>query len=98
MVAARQPFLDAPPNWNDPANRLALAGAQTGVLVQGEYLRQHLAEAVPADVAGPVHDFIVAVIDMIAVDGQHQSAAVANDAAGRANAAKDKIQAACGLS
>jgi predicted membrane-bound mannosyltransferase len=96
MLATRQPFLDAPPNWNDPANMSGLAQAQAGILTQVEYLRQHLSPATPADVAGPIRDFIVANVDLIAADGQHQSAAVANTAAEHSIAAAAKIRTTCG--
>jgi hypothetical protein len=96
MLGARQPFLDAPPNWNDPANMSGLAQAQGGILTQVEYLLQHLSPATPADVASPIRDFIVANVDLIAADGQHQSAVVANTAAEHSNAAAAKIRTACG--
>lgn len=97
MVAARQPFIDSPPNWNDPVTVNALAQAQAGILIQAEYLRQHVTADTPAEVAGPIDDYIRANIDLAALDGQHQSAAVANAAADRGVAAAAKVRAACGL-
>lgn len=97
MVDARKPFLDSPPNWNDPVTVNALVQAQTGILSQVEYLRQHVPSASPPEVANPIYDYIAANIDMIAADGQHQSAAVANAAADRGTAAAAKIRAACGI-
>jgi hypothetical protein len=97
MVAARQPFVDSPPNWNDPLTVRALAQAQAGILIQVEYLRQHVSPATPAEVAGPIGDYIRASIDLAALDGQHQSAAVANAAADRGVAAAAKVRTACGL-
>jgi hypothetical protein len=76
----------------------ALSQAQSGMLTQVEYLRQHLRPATPPEVADPYRDFIAANIDVIALDGQHAPAAAANDAAERGNAAGAKIRAACGLS
>lgn len=102
MVAARQPFADKTQGqsweWTDPAVVGALTAAQAGMSVQIEYMRQHLPPETPADVANAEREFIAASIDVIAADGQHSPGAVANAAAARANAAKDKIQAACGTS
>lgn len=97
MVAARQPFVDSPPNWNDPVTVRALVQAQAGILIQVEYLRQHVSPATPAEVAGPIDDYIRANIDLAALDGQHQSATVANVAADRGVAAAAKVRTACGL-
>jgi hypothetical protein len=97
MVAARQPFVDSPPNWNDPVTVRALVQAQAGILIQVEYLRQHVSPATPAEVAGPIDDYIRANIDLAALDGQHQSATVANAAADRGVVAAAKVRTACGL-
>jgi hypothetical protein len=97
MVAARQPFVDSPPNWNDPTTVRALVQAQAGILIQVEYLRQHVSAETPAEVAGPIDDYIRASIDLAALDGQHQPAAVANAAADRGVAAAAKVRAACGM-
>lgn len=98
MVAARQPFLDAPANWNDPANVSGLVQAQASILTQAEYLRQHVPTETPSEVAEPIAEYIAANIDVAALDGQHQEAAVANAAADRTGAAAAKIRAACGAS
>ena len=66
--------------------------------VQVDYLRQHVAPVTPREVAGPIDDYIAANIDLVALDGQHQSAAIANAAADRGAAAAAKIRAACGIS
>ena len=102
MVIARQPFADKTQGqswaWTDPVVVDALTAAQAGMSAQIEYMRQHLPAATPPAVAEPVRDFLAANIDVIAADGQHQRAAVANKAAGRANAAADRIRTACGAS
>lgn len=101
MVAARQPFLDRTQGaweWSDPAIVDAFNAAQAGILTEVQYLRQHLVPVTPPAVADEVRDFIAANVDMIAADGQRQRAAVSNDAAGRVNAAADKIRTACGVS
>lgn len=95
MVAARQPFVDSLPNWNDPTTVRALVQAQAGILIQVEYLRQHVSPETPAEVARPIEDYIRASIDLAALDGQHQPAAVANAAADRGVAAAAKVRDAC---
>lgn len=98
MISARKPFLNAPPDWQNPITVSALVQAQAGILAQVEYLRQHVTPTTPADVAGPIADFIAANIDLIAIDGQFKPAAPANAAADRSNAAASKIRTACGIS
>ena len=98
MVSARQPFINAPASWDDPITVNALAQAQSGILTQVAYLRQHVEPVTPREVAGPIDDYIEANIDLVALDGQHQSAAIANAAADRGAAAAAKIRAACGIS
>jgi hypothetical protein len=98
MVSARQPFINAPASWDDPTTVNALAQAQSGILTQVAYLRQRVAAVTPREVAGPIGDYIAANIDLVALDGQHQSAAIANAAADRGAAAAAKIRAACGIS
>lgn len=93
---ARHPFIEAPPNWNDPITMNALAQAQAGALTQIEYLRQQLRPATPKEVAEAIRDYIAAVIETVAADGQHQPAAVANAAAERGTAAAATIRTVCG--
>jgi hypothetical protein len=97
MVAQRDPFVSSPPEWTNPVTIGALTQAEAGIVIQVEYLRQHLPADAPADVAGPIGEYIAASLDMAAGDGQHQSESVANAAADRGRAAAAKIRAACGL-
>ncbi|WP_139809223.1 hypothetical protein [Mycobacterium avium] len=102
MVGSRQPFIDKTQpgmtwDWNDPAIQSAQAQAQAGTITQVEYLRRNVPPATPPEVANPISDYIAASIDMIAADGQHQPAAVANAAANRGSAAAAKIRTACGI-
>jgi hypothetical protein len=94
--SARRPFIDSPSNWNDPVTVNALTQAQAGALIQVEYVRQHLSAATPQEVAAPIRDYIAAVIDTVAADGQHADAAVANAAADRSTSAAARIKDACG--
>jgi hypothetical protein len=98
-MASRQAFADLPNgfSWSDPNVSALLTQAEAGVLTQMEYLRLHTRAATPAEVAGPIQDYVAAAIDLVALDGQHASAAVANAAADRVTEAMNKIRAACGL-
>jgi hypothetical protein len=97
MISARKPFLESPLDWQNPVTVSTFVQAQAGVLAQVEYLRQHTPATTPADVAGPIGDFIAANVDLIALDGQYKSAVVVNEAADRGNAAAKKIRIACGI-
>lgn len=96
MVNARRAFLAAPPNWDDPANASALAQAQAGILIQIEYLRHRVPAATPPELSRAITDYNTASSDLAALDGQHQSAAVANAAADRTSMLANKILEICG--
>ncbi|MBP2456295.1 hypothetical protein [Mycolicibacterium lutetiense] len=101
MVTARQPFLDLSKvgtqwTWSDPAIAQTLGQAQSGIMIQIEYLRQHVPSATPPELASAITDFNAANIDLAALDGQHQSAAVANAAAERTDKLATKIRELCG--
>src|SRR5689334_19678136 len=73
MTTARQPFLDRTQpgtqwTWSDPAIAESLGQAQAGIMVQVEYLRQHIAPSTPAEITEPVTDFIRANVDLVALD------------------------------
>lgn len=97
MVNARRAFLAAPPNWDDPANASALAQAQAGILIQIEYLRHRVPAATPPELSRAITDYNTATSDLAALDGQHQSAAVANAAADRTSMLANKILEICGM-
>lgn len=96
MVAARKAFVDSPPSWDDPVTVQSLAQAEAGVVMQIEYLRQHILPATPPEIARPIADYIAAAIDAVAADGQHAPAETANAAADRSAIAGSKIRHACG--
>lgn len=101
MVTARQPFLDLSKvgtqwSWSDPAVAQTLSQAQSGIMIQVEYLRQHVPSATPPELASAITDFNAANIDLAALDGQHQSAAVANAAADRTDKLATTIRGMCG--
>lgn len=97
MVKARRAFIEAPPNWDDPVNASALAQAQAGILIQIEYLRHNVPAATPPELSRAITDYNTASSDLAALDGQHQSAAVANAAADRTGALATKIHEICGM-
>jgi hypothetical protein len=94
--SARRPFIESPPEWSDPITVNALAQAESGVLIQVEYLRQHVSLATPEEVAAPIADYIAAAIETVAADGQHADETVANVGARQSSSAGAKIRIACG--
>ena len=94
MVAARQPFLDAPANWDDPVNVSALAQAQTGDSGPGGYLRQH-SYLRPLQRGRANRDYIAANIDLIGFEAS--TVRCSRERCGqRTGEASAKIRAACG--
>ncbi len=93
--SSRRPFIESPPDWNDPITIDALVQAESGVLIQLAYLRQHVSPATPEEVAAPIADYIAAAIETVAADGQHADEEVANAAAKQSSSAGAKIKAAC---
>jgi hypothetical protein len=65
--------------------------------VEVSWLRQHVPAATPADVAAPINEYLVAIIDVAGADAQPGADAEANAAAARSTAAANKIKAACGM-
>lgn len=102
MVVARQPFLDATTaagsSWDDPGLQGTLAQAQAGTLTQVEFLRTQLTERTPPEVAEPIREYIELNIGIIALDGQHQPAAIVNAKVRESNAVRDRIESICGKS
>ncbi|GAB5901240.1 hypothetical protein [Mycolicibacterium mageritense] len=103
MVNARQPFIDLSKpgqqwSWSDPAVAQTLSQAQAGILIQVEYLRQHVPPATPPELAAAIADYNGTSIALAALDGQHQSAAVSNEAVDRGVDIAARIRAMCGIS
>ena len=102
MVVARQPFLDATEaegsNWDDPGLQSSLAQAQAGTLTQTEYLRSQLTERTPDEIATPIREYIELNIAIVALDGQHQRAAIVNAKVRESNAVRGRIESICGKS
>jgi len=95
--AARKSFIKSPVERENPLTANALAQAEAVNAVEVTWLRQHLPVATPQDVAGPINEYLEAIIDVAAADAQPGADADANAAATRSVAAANKIKAACGM-
>jgi len=95
--AARKPFIDSPPERENPTTAGALAQAEAVNAVEVAWLRQHLRASTPKDVAGPINEYLEAIVDVAAADAQPGADADANAAATRSVNAASKIKAACGM-
>lgn len=95
MNTARKPFVNSPPERDDPITANALAQSEAAIAVQVTWLRQHVPAATPPDVAAPIQDYLAAMIDVAGADGQPGADAEANAAADRSSAAANRIKAAC---
>jgi hypothetical protein len=94
---ARKPFIDSPPERENPMTASALAQAEAVNAVEVSWLRQHLRVSTPEDVAGPINEYVEAIVDVGAADAQPGADAEANAAASRSMTAASKIKAACGM-
>jgi hypothetical protein len=95
--AARKPFINSPPARENPITANALAQAEAVNAVEVAWLRQHLRAFTPRDVAGPINEYVEAIVDVAAADAQPGADADANAAATRSVNAANKIKAACGM-
>jgi len=84
----------APKNWNAPETQEALANEARVIMVESAYLRRQLPAETPADVRAGIDEYLGASVDM--EDATAHRKGTARDAAiHRANAAENKITAAC---
>jgi hypothetical protein len=95
--AARKPFINSPPERENPITANALVQAEAVNAVEVSWLRQHLRASTPKDVAGPINEYLEAIVDVAAADAQPGADADANAAATRSVNAANKIKAACGM-
>ena len=94
---ARKPFINSPPERENPITANALAQAEAVNAVEVSWLRQHLRASTPKDVAGPINEYLETIVDVAAADAQPGADADANAAATRSVNAANKIKAACGM-
>jgi hypothetical protein len=95
--AARKPFINSPPERENPITANALVQAEAVNAVEVSWLREHLRPSTPMDVAGPINEYLEAIVDVAAADAQSGGDADANAAATRSVNAANKIKAACGM-
>jgi hypothetical protein len=95
--AARKPFIDSPPERENPITARSLALAEGVNAAEVSWLRQHLPASTPEDVAVPIKQYLEAIVDVAAADAQPGADTEANAAATRSTTAADKIKAACGM-
>lgn len=95
MNATRKAFIDSPARRDDPATAMALAAAQAQASAQIDYVRQHVPAATPHEVSAAISDYLDAVIDTAAADGQAGADAAANAAADRSAVPVGKLKALC---
>jgi hypothetical protein len=87
---------NAPKDWNSPIFQDAVVFEARTNLTQSTYLRGQVGPATPPEIAGPIHDYLVAIFDQ--EDATMRRMGTQVDAAiDRENAATDKVNAACGL-
>ena len=96
MAQASNAAADAPRGWDDPAKQEALANEARVALTQTAYLQSRVGPATPPEVAGPIHDYVVATFDQEEATMRRMGSLV-DAAIDRANAATDKVNAACGM-
>lgn len=94
MAEASNAAADAPPNWSNPVTQNALASEARTTLAETAYLRSQIGDATPAELTGPIHDYLAASIDMehwtMRRNGPNR-----HDAISRSNIAANKVDAAC---
>lgn len=91
----RRPFLEAPPNWDDPITVAALTRAQAAALVELEVMRAAVGPSTPAQLAEAIAAYRSGILDTLDADTRRLPAAISNAASDRASAAARKITTIC---
>lgn len=94
LVAVATDVAHAPHGWNDPVKREAVAAEARTILVEIAYLRTQLSPATPAELAMPIHEYVVASFDQENAT-LHLKGSARNEAIDRGNAAADRVDAVC---
>jgi hypothetical protein len=87
---------NAPKDWNNPVTQDAVGVEARTNLTQSTYLRGQIVAATPPEIAGPIHDYLVAIFDQEDATMRRMGSQV-DAAIDRENAATDTVNAACGL-
>jgi hypothetical protein len=91
----RRPFLEAPPQWDDPVTAAALTRAQASALVELEAMGAAVGPSTPAQLAEAIASYRSAILDTLDADTRRLPAAISNAASDRASAAARKITTFC---
>jgi hypothetical protein len=91
----RRPFLEAPPQWNDPITVAALTRAQASALVELEAMQAAVGPSTPPELAEAITAYRSAILDTLDADTRRLPAAVSNAASDRASAAAKTITTFC---
>ncbi|KMV22059.1 hypothetical protein ACT16_13090 [Mycobacterium heckeshornense] len=88
---------EAPRGWEDPRKKEALGYEARTTLVENAFLESQVSAATPPQVAGLIHDYVVANWDQEEATMRRMGSQV-DAAIDRGNAAIEKLNAVCGLS
>jgi hypothetical protein len=91
----RRPFLEAPPQWDNPVTIAALTRAQASALVELEAMRSAVGSSTPAQLAEAIEAYRSGILDTLDADTRRLPAAISNAASDRASAAARKITTFC---
>lgn len=95
MTRDRRPFLEAPPQWDDPITVAALTRAQASALVELEIMQAAVVPSTPTELAELITAYRSAVLDTLDADTRRLPAAISNAASKRASAAAEGITTIC---
>jgi hypothetical protein len=91
----RRPFLEAPPQWDDPVTAAALTRAQASALVELEAMGAAVGPSTPAQLAEAIAAYRSGILDTLDADTRRLPAAISNAASDRASAAARRITTFC---
>jgi hypothetical protein len=96
MARASSAAADAPRSWDDPLTRDAHGYEARTALIESEYLASQVEPAARPELAGAIHDYLVATLDQEDAT-MHKMGTQVDAAVDRGNTAVDRVNAACGL-
>lgn len=96
MTSASNAVADAPHGWDDPVKMDARGTEARTALVESAYLENQVTPPVPPELTSAIHDYLVATFDQEDAT-MHKMGTQVDAAIDRVNAAKHRVNAACGL-
>ena len=96
MARASSAAADAPRSWDDALTRDAHGYEARTALIESEYLANQVEPAARPELAGAIHDYLVATFDQEDAT-MHKMGTQVDAAVDRGNTAVDRVNAACGL-